>query len=69
MLLFHAFTETPMGGGDMIRGLNAELQLIEEARLISKVRPRGLWVLPGRRGLGGLFASGELKSWLKEVGD
>lgn len=53
----------------MTRGLKLVLEVIEAARLMSKVSPSGLWVLPGRRGLGGVFANGELKSWLKEVGD
>lgn len=55
-----ALAETPIGGGDMIRGLRLEVLLMDEARAMSRVSPRGLWEL--RRGFGGLLASGELRS-------
>lgn len=72
MWLPQALAETPMGGGDRIRGLRLELLLMDEARVMSRVSPRGLWEL--RRGFGGLLASGELRlccggRWLKDVGD
>lgn len=67
-LFVQTFTDTPIGGGDRIRGLKHEddcpnVELAEEALGSSKVSPSGLWELapPTRvlRGWGGLFAMGE----------
>ena len=55
------FNDTPMGGGERIRGLRHELA--EQVLGSSKVRPSGLWEFapPSRelRGCGGLFAMRE----------
>lgn len=54
----------------MSRGLRLEPQLIDEARVMSRVSPRGLWALPGRRGGVRALRSGcDGGKWLKEVGD
>lgn len=59
------FTDTPIGGGERIRGLGHEEELMEEVMGSSKVRPNGLWELAlptlELRGWGGLFAMGEEK--------
>lgn len=57
--------DTPIGGGERIRGLRQEEELAEELMGSSNVRPKGLRELAfptlELRGLGGLFAMGEEK--------
>lgn len=59
------FTDTPIGGGERIRGLGHEEEVMEEGMGSSKVRPNGLreLALPTLelRGWGGLFAMEEEK--------
>lgn len=61
-LFVQTFTDTPIGGGERIRGLG-HAELAEEALGSSKVSPSGLWELApatrALRGWGGLFAMGE----------